>query len=93
MPRKEPMMLPLLEIIYLPGDPLPMMITLEADFDLTGEVHYRDLYTTDQLREVQKLLFFIWNDIADTIWERLVHSSPPFEPTGRLSPDGEQPTE
>lgn len=90
--RREPMELPLMELVYLPGDPLPVVISLPGDFELTGECNIYPLASTEQLEEVQRLLIFITNNVADLLWERK-RQEPPFVPTGKLSPDGEQPTE
>lgn len=90
--RKEPMELPLLEIVFLPGDPIPVVISLPGDFELTGDVVVGTLTATHHLEEIQRYLIIITNHVADVIWERR-KNEPPFIPTGRLSPDGEEPSE
>lgn len=90
--NEEPLELPLLEVVYLPGDPIPAMVILPGDFEVSGEIHIATLTTTQQLIELQRLLIFVLNHVADVIWSR-EQSIVPFEVTGGRSPDGEAPTE
>lgn len=82
----------LLEIVAYPAAFRPVVITLENDYEITGEVNITQDVTLEQLWEVKQLLENIANAMADEIWQ-MEKLSVPFVPTGRVSPDGEHPTE
>jgi len=87
--RKEPMELPLLEVVYLPGDPVPLGIVMPGDWEVSGEIHISMGATKQQLIEVLKLLHFVNNHVADTLINMYEPKEPPFKPTGKVTSEGD----
>lgn len=67
-PVEEQLMFPLLSVTYDPLSPTPVVVEMQMDWGLTGEVQIR--YTTLQsLKDMNNVLQFLQNAVADEIGE------------------------
>lgn len=76
------MEMPLLEVIAFPGEQIPVSIVVSGDFEISGDINISMGVDDEQLIEVQRLLLFVVNDIADELHNRAINRKPPFEVTG-----------